>query len=209
MLKRIKTQGTQLIEVQEQKIVRQTDRLFAMLLMVEWFAAMGVAFFFSPWAWEGNLSRLQEHVWVAIGLGALIVTPPLALALKRPGRVSTRYVVAISQMLIGSLLIHLSCGRIETHFHVFGSLALLAFYRDWKVLVIASAVVIADHFLRNMFWSRSSLGLGDVSSWRWIEHSAWIVFADIFLIRSCLRSRRGDAVYRHSPIEIGSDAGED
>jgi hypothetical protein len=28
---------------------------------------------------------------------------------------------------------------------VFGSLAFLAFYRDWRVLVTASAVVAADH----------------------------------------------------------------
>ena len=37
-------------------------------------------------------------------------------------------------MLMSALLIHLTGGRIETHFHVFGSLAILAFYRDWRVL---------------------------------------------------------------------------
>ena len=49
-------------------------------------------------------------------------------------------------MLMGALLIHLSGGRIETHFHVFGSLAFLALYRDWRVLVTASAVVAAGPF---------------------------------------------------------------
>ena len=34
--------------------------------------------------------------------------------------------IAAAQMLIGALLIHLTGGRIETHFHVFGSLAFLA-----------------------------------------------------------------------------------
>ena len=42
-------------------------------------------------------------------------------------------------MLTSALLIHLTGGRIETHFHVFGSLAFLAFYRDWRVLVPADA----------------------------------------------------------------------
>ena len=46
-------------------------------------------------------------------------------------------------MLMGALLIHLTGGRIETHFHVFGSLAFLAFYRDWRVLVPATVVVAA------------------------------------------------------------------
>jgi len=36
---------------------------------------------------------------------------------------------------MSALLIHLSGGRIETHFHVFGSLAFLAFYLDWPVLI--------------------------------------------------------------------------
>ena len=47
------------------------------------------------------------------------------------------------QSLMSALLIHLSGGRIETHFHIFGSLAFLACYRDWRVLVAASAVVAA------------------------------------------------------------------
>ena len=51
-------------------------------------------------------------------------------------------------MLMGALLIHLTGGRIETHFHVFGSLAFLAFYRDWRVLVPATVVVALDHLLR-------------------------------------------------------------
>ena len=34
-----------------------------------------------------------------------------------------------------ALLIDLTGGRIETHFHVFGSLAFLAFYRDAGVLI--------------------------------------------------------------------------
>ena len=50
-----------------------------------------------------------------------------------------RHVIAIGQMLMSALLIHLTGGRIETHFHVFGSLAILAFYRDWRVLISASA----------------------------------------------------------------------
>ena len=35
--------------------------------------------------------------------------------------------MAVGQMLMGALLIHLSGGRIETHFLIFGSLAFLAF----------------------------------------------------------------------------------
>ena len=51
-------------------------------------------------------------------------------------------------MLWSALLIHLTGGRIETHFHVFGSLAFLAFYRDWRVLVPATVVVALTTPLR-------------------------------------------------------------
>src|SRR5688572_27858295 len=93
-------------------------------------------------------------------------------------------------MLMSALLIHLTGGRIETHFHVFGSLAFLAFYRDWRVLVPATVIVAADHALRGLFWPQSVYGLFAVSSWGWVEHAAWVVFEDVFLVMSCLRGTR-------------------
>ncbi len=91
-------------------------------------------------------------------------------------------------MLMGALLIHLTGGRIETHFHVFGSLAFLAFYRDWRVLVPATIVVALDHLLRGMFWPQSVYGVMVASQWRWLEHAAWVMFEDIFLVMACVRS---------------------
>ena len=75
---------------------------------------------------------------------------------------------------MGALLIHLTGGRIETHFHVFGSLAFLAFYRDWRVLVPATIVVALDHLLRGIFWPQSVYGVLVASEWRWLEHAAWV-----------------------------------
>ena len=96
-------------------------------------------------------------------------------------------------MLMGALLIHLTGGRIETHFHVFGSLAFLAFYRDWRVLVPATIVVALDHLLRGIFWPQSVYGVLVASQWRWLEHAAWVIFEDIFLVVSCRAQRRRDA----------------
>ncbi|MEW4451090.1 histidine kinase, partial [Bremerella sp. JC817] len=120
----------------------------------------------------------------------LCVSLPVLLVLTRPGAASTRHAVAVGQSLMGALLIHLTGGRIETHFHIFGSLALLAFYRDWRVLVTASAVVVLDHLIRGMVWPASIYGVPYFQRFRWIEHSGWVAFEDIFLIWSCLRSVR-------------------
>jgi PAS domain S-box-containing protein len=93
-------------------------------------------------------------------------------------------------MLMGVLLIHLSGGRIETHFHVFGSLAFLALYRDWRVLVTATIIVAVDHFFRGLYWPRSVYGIMTSSPWRWAEHAGWVVFEDVVLVSCCLQSLR-------------------
>ena len=53
-------------------------------------------------------------------------------------------------MFISVLLIDLTGGRIETHLQIVGALALLAFYRYWRVLVTASIVSCTDLFLADL-----------------------------------------------------------
>jgi signal transduction histidine kinase len=112
------------------------------------------------------------------------------MALTCAGAIWTRNLIAVGQMLMSALLIHLMGGRIEAHFHVFGSLAFLAFYRDWRVFVPATLVVAADHLLRGVFWPQSVFGLAVAAPWRWLEHAAWVLFEDVFLILSCGQSVR-------------------
>ncbi len=164
---------------------RRTDQLFAWLMGLQWVAGIIFALWVSPLAWYGTVSRTHVHVWAAIFLGGAICLFPALLGLLRPGETYTRFTIAVAQMLMGALLIHLTGGRIETHFHVFGSLAFLAFYRDWRVLVPATVVVAADHLLRGMFWPQSVYGVLVASQWRWLEHSAWVLFEDVFLLVSC------------------------
>jgi signal transduction histidine kinase len=167
-----------------------TDRLFAWLMVVQWVVGIGLALFVSPRTWIGDQSAVHLHVYAAVFLGAAISAVPILLVWKWPGHAITRHVIAVAQMLWSALLIHLTGGRIETHFHVFGSLAFLAFYRDWHVLLTATIVVAADHFLRGVWWPQSVFGVLVESPFRWIEHAMWVVFEDIILVRSCLRGCR-------------------
>jgi hypothetical protein len=121
-------------------------------MVFQWIAGLAAALWISPRAWEGTTSHIHLHVWAALFLGGAITVFPVLLSYFRPGRASTRHVIAAGQLLTSALLIHLTGGRIETHFHVFGSLAILAFYRDWRVLITATIVVAADHMLRGIFW---------------------------------------------------------
>jgi signal transduction histidine kinase/CheY-like chemotaxis protein/HPt (histidine-containing phosphotransfer) domain-containing protein len=174
---------------QRQTIFKHTDRVFAGLMVLQWAAGIAIALAVSPWAWAGATSSVHPHVWASIFLGGVLSLFPVILALTHPGRPFTRYSIAIAQLLWSSLLIHLSGGRIETHFHIFGSLAFLAVYRDWKVLVPATLVVVADHIFRGAFWPQSIYGVLSDSGWRWLEHAGWVAFEDAFLF---IAWRRGD-----------------
>ncbi len=124
----------------------------------------------------------------AVFTGGAITLYPVGLALTRPGEAITRYTIAAAQMLMGALLIHLSGGRIETHFHVFGSLAFLSFYRDWRVLIPAVVVVVLDHSLRSLYWPYSIFGVLTGSLWRVVEHAGWVIFECVFLTLAITRS---------------------
>ena len=184
----VQVTAARLFEENRQQIYARTDRLFAMLMVFQWLLGIAFALWVSPLTWEGPTSSTHLHVWSALILGGVISLFPALLGWFRAGEASTRYIIAVAQMLMGALLIHLTGGRIETHFHVFGSLAFLAFYRDWRVLIPATVVVALDHMLRGMFWPQSVYGVLVASQWRWLEHSAWVIFEDIFLIVSCRRA---------------------
>ncbi len=183
---------------------RRVDRIFAALLPIQWLAAIVFAVWISPYTWAGEAASIHVHVWAAVVLGGLIVALPLWMIRRHPGAPTTRHTVAAAQMLLGALLIHVSGGRIETHFHIFGSLAFLALYRDPRVLITASLIVAMDHFLRGVFWPRSVYGIATASPWRWLEHTAWVVFEDVVLIRGCLQSlaELRDLARRQAEAEI-------
>jgi serine phosphatase RsbU (regulator of sigma subunit) len=179
--------------------LQRVDRLFAYLMMGQWVFALAVALTFSPYAWTtygGIVKSAQSfdidglNLKLALGLGGALSSLPIALAFLRPGWIATRYVIACAQMLWSALLIHLTGGRIETHFHVFGSLAFLAFYRYWPILIPATVVVAADHFVRGLLWPESVYGMLFPEWWRFLEHAFWVVFEDVFLVVACIHGVR-------------------
>jgi len=192
----------ELFQQHRQQVFKRTDRWFARLMLVQWLAGIVIAVTVSPRTWAGQSSSIHIHVWAAIFLGGAISSFPILLALTRPGAAFTRYTVAVAQMLFSGLLIHLTGGRIESHFHIFGSLAFLAFYRDWRVLIPATIVVALDHLVRGIFFPYSVYGVLTASPWRSLEHAAWVIFEDIFLVISCLSSVREMRLIAARQVEL-------
>jgi len=93
---------------------RRTDRLFTLLMGFQWIGVIVFAVWLTP-----RTPAHARQVGAAVILGGLIAGFPVLLASWRPGATVTRLVIAVAQMLMSSLLIHL-VGTPETHFHVFG-----------------------------------------------------------------------------------------
>jgi HPt (histidine-containing phosphotransfer) domain-containing protein len=174
---------------QYDKLVKDCDKIFAILMGFQWLFSVGLALILTPFTYDGVVRSVHFHVWLALFGGAALALFPIYLYFKQPGAVLNRYVNVIAQGLFSALLIDITGGRIETHFHVFGSLAFFAFYRDLRVLFVGTAVVALDHLIRGIFFAESVYGVPDPTHLRWLEHAAWVVFEDLFLAYSCIRSR--------------------
>ncbi len=162
------------------------DQWFAVLLPIQWVGAMILTLIVSPLTWSGAYSSIHLHLLASVFLGGLISLFPAYIGWRYSGRTSTRHLIAVSQMLMSALLIHITGGRIETHFHVFVSLAFLACYRDSRVLISAAAVVVVDHLLRGFFWPESVFGVLAASPFRTLEHGAWVAF-EVFILTLSIR----------------------
>ncbi|AMV28354.1 Methyl-accepting chemotaxis protein II [Gemmata sp. SH-PL17] len=166
----------------------RADRLFAGLMVAQWVLVIVLAVVVSPRAWAGAESGTHPHIWVAVLLGAVCAAAPAYLAVNKPGDMANGFVVAVSQMVMGILIMHLTGGRIESHFHVFASIGMLAVYRDWRVLVLAVGVAAVDHIARGFLWWQSAYGSSPYSNWLWLEHAAWALFSMPVLAWMCVLS---------------------
>jgi len=182
--------AAKIFAVKRARLHCQTDRMFFWLLLAQWLVAIVLACVLTPWSYADGARSVHFHVKCAIVLGGVINSLPIALIQTRPGWWGTRHAVAFSQMMWSALLIMITGGRIETHFHVFASLAFVAFYADWRVLVTATLAVTGDHLLRGVMWPDSVYGLANPEWWRFLEHATWVVLEDTVLVFGCLRTVR-------------------
>jgi methyl-accepting chemotaxis protein len=179
--KRISDESDKLYKQNVDAVLKSTDTLFAILFTVQ-----GPATALIPLLGLYSSPDVPSHtVYQALLIGGVIAAPAAIIAWVFRGKPYTRYFVAIAQMAMSSLIIFLSSGRIETHFHIFGSLAILAFYRDWRVLFTAAVFAIADHIVRGLYWPTSIYGTAVGSDLRTLEHITWIVFELVFLEFFC------------------------
>jgi signal transduction histidine kinase len=185
--KKIEELSEKLFRESYRRLCVDNDRAFSLVMALQWVAAILISLYVSPKTWLGESSATHLHVYIAVFLGGALSLFPIYLTYSQPGAMVNRYVNVVAQALYSALFIHLSGGRIESHFHVFASLAGFAFYRDLRVLLCGTLVVALDHAIRGIYFPESAFGVFVGAEWRWAEHAAWVLFEDYFLGFACLR----------------------
>ena len=108
------------------------------ILVLLWVHAAGIAVF--------SVVRQFDVGHALLEGGAVAVTALLAGCL--PGHRRLRSVLACFGLMTSSaLLVHLSGGYIEFHFHFFVMVGLLALYQDWTTFILAIGYVVVHHGL--------------------------------------------------------------
>src|SRR5262249_52041353 len=107
------------------------------------------------------------------------------------GTFFSRATVATALMSYSALMITLSGGRIEYHFHVFCALAFLLVYRDWRVPVVGASVIAFHHALFKLDGgAMSTFPHGDQMWGTVFLHAGFVVFETAVLVYLSLQLAR-------------------
>src|SRR5579884_1863180 len=184
--KEIRERVEALFTEKQQANLREVDRLFVRLMIFQWLVGLIFAVWVFPNEWP-EAAQTHYPLLMAVALGGLFTGFPVFLGLTQPGAVFTRHVITVCQMLMGTLLIYLSVVGVSSNIHVFGSLAFIALYQEWPLLISATVVMSMNHLILGLFSPHAMFGMSAPSPWRWLEHTAWVIFEDVILINFCLR----------------------
>src|SRR5207245_1437134 len=119
------------------------------------------------------------HVLAEAGLVAF------AAALATSSRGSQRFrgsMASLGLITCSALLVHLSGGYVEMHFHFFVVLAVIALYEDWVPFSLAIAYVLVHHGVLGVLAPTSVFNHPDAIAhpWKWaIIHTAFVLAASV------------------------------
>ena len=164
----------------------------------------------AAWAWLPQGQLLPEHIWrrrhhtivvllwfhvvalTAFGLfqgqpvphmlleGGLLAVPAL-LAGSEWASMKLRVTAASFGLITASaMLVHLSGGYIEAHFHFFVMIGVLTLYQDWVPFLVAIGYVIIHHGLLGVLASESVYSHQEAIAhpWRWaLIHGGFVLAA--------------------------------
>jgi len=156
-------------EVRHEVVAQLTvgaHRTFRILFAIQWAVALLLA-------WRNGATG-ESRFAITLILGGMLCLPPLMFAHAAPLAAWVRHFVAICQIGWSIVFLWLLEGRLEAQFHVFVSLAILAFYRDRAVLLTATLMALAYPMVR-IYWLPDTFLIGAAAWWRMFDQGIWVV----------------------------------
>ena len=156
-----------------------THRMFRGVFAVQLAVAMALA-------WKSSLPGESRVVFTLI-LGAMLSVPALLFARAAPQAAWVRHYMAASQIGWSILFMWLLEGQPEAQLHLFVSLAVLAFYRDWRVIATATLIAIAHPIVR-LALVPDNYVIGASAWWRVFDQAAWVLAVAVIMLIAVLQS---------------------
>jgi methyl-accepting chemotaxis protein len=175
----------------QQRYIAKVNKLFLVVLWALFLFSLGLA----QWS----------DTWTAaflVGLPATLI--PTAFILMRPQALVTKFLVGAALMVFCALHIQQTFGMSEMHFGIFVLLAFLLFYQDWRVIVVAAAVIAVHHLSFNflqeagfptMCLTKPSLGIVFI-------HAAYVVIETAVLSYLAILLNRETRNVAHSQTAL-------
>jgi PAS domain S-box-containing protein len=146
------------------------------ILVLLWVQAIGLAVFALA---TGNT---VDHSLVE---GGVLAVMALAATSKRLSRTLRALTASLGLMMSAAVLTHLSGGYIETHFHFFVMLGVIALYQSWLPFLGAITFVALHHGIVGVLDPRSVYNHADAiaNPWTWaFIHAGFVLAASVAMI---------------------------
>jgi len=132
---------------------------FRFLVGLTWFHAIVIALIGPVLGWSRELSLNalfdDDHALHTVLEGSIVGFFALVASWRRLGRIIQATLVGFGLLSSSAILVHLSGGVIELHFHFFVMLAFLALCQDWIPYGLAVAFVAVHHGVVGVLFPRA------------------------------------------------------
>lgn len=146
----------------EKNHLNSINRIFSYVLGVHIIASLVLAYIFNT------------GIFLALFGGIAISSLPIALTYFSQYYRMSAIAHGVAMMFFSGLLIHLSKGMIETHFHIFVSLAVMIIFAN-PLVILAAAATIAVHHIGFFFLLPSSVFNYQASFTILLVHAGFVI----------------------------------
>jgi PAS domain S-box-containing protein len=158
------------------------------LVGLTWFHAVIIALV-GPvfgYGWELSFGALfrGDTVLHTVAEGLVVAACALLASRKEASRTLRASLVGLGLISSSAILVHLSGGYIELHFHFFVMLVFLALYQDWVPYGLAVLYVAVHHGVVGVLWPREVYNHAAAISAPW----TWAGIHAFFVLWSCVGS---------------------